>query len=155
MKEISACFTGHRLIPSKEIAIITQNLKNVLIKCIKNGYRCFYTGGALGFDTVAAKTVLELKTEYPHIELILVLPCHNQPRKWKEADIAEYDKIRCRADKIIYTSEHYYTGCMHKRNRYLVDHSSFCICYLNHNKGGTAYTVDYAKRHSLNIVNIS
>lgn len=58
-----------------------------MIESIENGYRYFGEGGALGFDTVAALTVLELKSVYPDIKLILVLPCKKQTRGWSETDI--------------------------------------------------------------------
>lgn len=54
-----------------------------------------------------------------------------------------------------YTSEEYTRGCMHKRNRHLVDNSSACIAYLTESKGGTAYTVDYAAKHGLTVFNIA
>ena len=43
---------------------------------------------------------------------------------------------------------------MHKRNRHLVDNSSVCVCYLNKENGGTAYTVDYAGKKGLEIINL-
>ena len=58
------------------------------------------------------------------------------------------------ADKIVYTSENYYNGCMHKRNRHLVDNSSLCIAYLTKESGGTAYTVNYARQNGLTIINV-
>ena len=39
----------------------------MLIGAIEQGYRYFGAGGALGFDTLAAQTVLELRSEYPDI----------------------------------------------------------------------------------------
>lgn len=126
-----------------------------MIEAIEQGYRYFGCGGALGFDTLAAQTVLEMKNEYPEIRLILVLPCCNQMRCWKEADIAEYERIMKAADKVTYTSEQYYSGCMHKRNRHLVDNSSLCICYLTEPSGGTAYTVNYARTQGLKIINVA
>jgi len=42
---------------------------------------------------------------------------------------------------------------MHKRNRHLVDNSSVCVCYLNKENGGTAYTVDYAGKKGLELIN--
>ena len=60
-----------------------------------------------------------------------------------------------KADKVVFTSEQYYNGCMQKRNRHMVDSSSLCICYLTKNTGGTAYTVNYAERHGLKTVNVS
>lgn len=46
-------------------------------------------------------------------------------------------------------------GCMHKRNRHLVDNSSACISYLTENKGGTFYTVNYAKSKGVEVINIA
>ncbi|MDD5924073.1 MAG: SLOG family protein [Clostridia bacterium] len=155
MKKHTCCFTGHRKIPPEEVPVVTQRLRNVLMESIKNGYRYFGSGGALGFDVLTARTVLELKQECPHIRLILVLPCRNQTRGWNKADIAEYKRIKSKADKVVYTSEQYYTGCMQKRNRHLVDNSSLCICYLKEQTGGTAYTVHYAEKCGLKIINIA
>ena len=126
-----------------------------MIEAIEQGYRYFGCGGALGFDTLAAQTVLRLREIYPEIRLILVLPCRDQTRGWKQADVAEYDRIMKAADKVTYTSEQYYSGCMHKRNRHLVDNSSLCICYLTEPSGGTAYTVNYARTQGLKIINVA
>jgi len=52
-----------------------------------------------------------------------------------------------------FTSREYSKGCMHKRNRHLVDNSSACVCYLTEKTGGTAYTVEYAQRMNLRIIN--
>ena len=128
--------------------MVKKKLKEILIDCIENGYRFFGAGGALGFDTVAAMAVLDLKKVYPDIRLILVLPCRDQTRGWKESDIKKYEWIKSKADKVVYTSEHYYNGCMQKRNRHLVDHSSLCICYYTGQKGGTEYTLNYASNNT-------
>lgn len=109
----------------------------------------------MGFDTLAAQTVLKLKETYPQIKLILVLPCLTQTRGWKETDVKEYERIKSLADKVVYTSQEYTRGCMFKRNRHLVDFSSLCIAYLTKDEGGTAYTVKYAKQNGLNIINLA
>lgn len=113
---------------------------------------CF---GALGFDTLAAQFVLSLKKQYPHIKLILVLPCITQTKVWSKNDIAIYDEIKSHADKVVYTSHDYFRGCMFKKNRHLVDCSSVCIAYLTQEKGGTAYTVNYVKEHGSTVLNIT
>jgi len=87
--------------------------------------------------------------------LILVLPCLAQTRGWSIEDVEIYEDIKNKADKVVYTSQEYTRGCMHKRNRHLVDNSSACIAYLTKNKGGTAYTVDYATKHGLTVFNIA
>ena len=155
MKEKTVCFTGHRKIPPEDLPMVSEKLRKTLIVCIEKGYCFFGAGGALGFDTLAAQTVLDLKKDYPHIKLILVLPCLNQTRGWNEKDIAVYEAIKEKADKVVYTSKYYFNGCMQKRNRHLVDHSSLCICYLKDRSGGTAYTVKYAEKSGVQICNFA
>lgn len=155
MKERTACFTGHRTIPFLQRRKIEKRTEEALIEAIKQGYQFFGAGGALGFDTLAAQTVLRLKETYPQIKLILVLPCLSQARGWRPEDIAEYERIKAAADKVVYTSQEYTRDCMFKRNRHLVDNSSLCIAYLTENSGGTAYTVDYARFKGLIIKNVA
>lgn len=155
MKERTCCFTGHRKIPPLQSLQIAERLKTELIKLIDQGYLYFGAGGALGFDTIAAKTVLTLQQSCPQIKLILVLPCKTQTRGWEKENIAIYEDIKNRCNKVVYTSENYTRGCMLKRNRHLVDNSSACICYLTESKGGTAYTVEYARRSGIKIVNLA
>ena len=135
--------------------VLARWLKTILVDLIDNGYRYFGVGGALGFDTLAAQTILDLKTVYPHIKLILVLPCLCQSDSWSAHDQKKYEYIRAASDKVVYTSREYSKGCMHKRNRHLVNNSSVCVCCLTENKGGTAYTVDYAKRMNLRVINVA
>ena len=101
-KEEDISITGHRKIPSNEISMVSEKMRKTVVDCIENGYCYFGAGGALGFDTLAAQTVLELKKDYPQIRLILVLPCNNQTRGWSETDIYEYERIKAKADKVVY-----------------------------------------------------
>ena len=151
----TCCFTGHRNLSSGEKLKVAVRLHRVIEEKIKAGVVFYGAGGALGFDTLAAQTVLEMKKEYPQLRLILVLPCENQTRGWCGEDIAVYEDIKCRSDKVVYVSREYTPDCMHRRNRHLVDHSGTCICYLMKNTGGTAYTVDYARKKGLRIINLA
>lgn len=114
MREKTACFTGHRKIPPESISELSQRLKNTLLRLIEEGYMYFGAGGALGFDTLAAWCVLSLRKRYPHIKLILVLPCTAQTKDWSKDDIAVYEEIKSQADKVVYTSHDYFQGCMFK-----------------------------------------
>lgn len=119
-RDITCCFTGHRRIPSEKQGIITERLRDELIKLIEQGYVYFGAGGALGFDTIAAQVVLELKGTYPQIKLILVLPCKTQTRGWSKEAIEVYEDIKGKCDKYVYSSEDYDSSCMFKRNRHLI-----------------------------------
>lgn len=154
-KQNTCCFTGHRELPLQKREEIAHKLEQTVITLIQAGVQYFGAGGARGFDTLAAQTVLKLRKEYPHIKLVLVLPCLSQTQGWRDEDIKAYEAIKTAADKITYTSEKYTRGCMHKRNRHLVDHSSICVCYLTESRGGTAYTVSYAKKLGRNVINLA
>ena len=134
---------------------IAKVLKQELEKLIEQGVIYFGAGGALGFDTMAAQTVLSLKLKHPEIKLILVLPCQSQADRWSEEDRAVYEEIKRKADKVKYTSIEYTSGCMHKRNRHLVDNSSVCVSYMTKSTGGTAYTVDYARKSHVRVINLA
>ena len=154
MKNQTVCFSGHRRIPAEQLEAIGQRLKKEIVAMIESGSEIFLAGGALGFDTLAAQTVLDLKSDYPQIQLHLFLPCLSQTKGWSATDVRIYEDIKSKADTFCYTSEEYTRGCMQKRNRALVDGSCACICYLTESKGGTAYTVKYARKNGLRIVNL-
>lgn len=152
---VSCCFTGHRNIPPEQWEPLRQRLRETLTALIGEGVCYFGAGGARGFDTLAAQTVLELKQTYPHIRLILVLPCKDQTKHWCAADAAAYDAILKQADKAVWVAERYHRGCMHLRNRRLVDNAQVCVCYMTAPTGGTAYTVRYAADRGLSILNLA
>lgn len=147
----SCCFTGHRIIPETLLPRLKERLRQEIITHIENGTTEFFAGGALGFDTLAAIMVLELKWLYPHIRLHLLLPCLDQTVGWEKEDEELYYDILKQADTVNYITERYHPGCMQKRNRCLVDSSSSCICYITKGTGGTAYTVGYAQKKGLSV----
>jgi len=134
---------------------LVKKLEETITTLYRQGV-CYYgAGGALGFDTISAQAVLRLRERCPAIKLILVLPCVSQADRWPPEDRAVYRDILEQADKVVYTSREYTRDCMFKRNRHLVDNSGTCICYLTKGTGGTAYTVDYARKQGLRIINLA
>ena len=114
------------------------------------------SGGALGFDTMAAQAVLFCRESCcPELKLKMVLPCRSQSAGWGESDRETYHNILHRADEVLWLSEKYYQGCMLMRNRYVVTHASVCISFLKDRPGGTAYTVALACRQGLDIRNLA
>ncbi len=152
MRDNTCCFTGHRKISVLSCLLLKIKLYFIINKLIKKHINCFYVGGAIGFDTLAAQSVLKFKRHYNHLKLILVIPCRNQTKYWNDKEKRKYNHIKSQADKTVILSEKYFNGCMQKRNRYLIDNSSYCICYLRKRSGGTAYTVNYAIRNNRRII---
>ncbi len=155
-KKTTCFFTGHRTIPPADKQRLVGRLDMCIMNLAERGYANFVCGGAVGFDTLAACRVINAKLRYPDIKLILVLPCRDQTTRWKETSaIALYHKIKGLADKVVYSSDVYTSGCMHLRNRTMADMSSVCVSYYNGSTGGgTAYTVKYASEEGLEVIGL-
>lgn len=148
-------FTGHRQI---SFGAVRPALRRTLQDLIENGADTFYAGGAWGFDTLAAQTVLSLRLTYPHIKLGLVLPCppdeHSStftPRQRK----LYYDILRA-ADSVECVSESYTKDCMRLRNARLTELADICVCCYDERRSatGTGQTVRMAEKKGIEIINI-
>lgn len=137
-----------------------MDLGRELINCIDRlhnylGISTFFAGGCTGFDALAAKAVLEYRENHSEIQLIIVIPYKQQSRSWTQIEKDEYERIKAQATNVVCLAEHYFNGCMQMRNRYMVDRSSVCVCYLTQEKGGTASTVKYAHAKKLIVWNLA
>lgn len=149
----TCCFTGHRNLPKNQIPIIKIKVTEEIKKLIMQGTTHFMAGGAIGFDTIAAQKILDLRNDYNEIKLILAIPCEDQSSKWSDEDKYIYENIKKDADKVIYTSKKYEKDCMLKRNRYMVSNSDCLIAAWDGRKvGGTYYTLNYAKKLNKQII---
>ena len=118
MKSQVGCFIGNKPILEHEYPQIQTYLKKEIKNLMNQGAKCFYSGASRGFETVAALTVLKLKEKEPNLKLVLVLLCQEHSRGWHKQDMEKHNQILGRADKVIYTSEHYNSWCMQRQNIY-------------------------------------
>ena len=109
------CFTGHCDSTPYTPDTVFEQTKSIVTLLVSKDFKYFGTGGALGFDTIAAQAVLSVKETHPEVKLILVLPCENQTKYWKQQDIDVYNDIKLKADKVKVLASHYYNGCMQKK----------------------------------------
>ena len=80
--DITIGFTGHRpsSLPWKynesapSCIAFKKDLYTMLEKAIQNGWTSFISGLAIGYDTIAAETVLELKKKYKDVRLYGAIP---------------------------------------------------------------------------------
>ncbi len=143
----ACCFTGHRDIPSALVEQLRNDIDFEIEKhYIIHGVTTFISGGAIGFDLLAAETVVQAKRRHPDIKLVFALPCADHSKKWSDADIAKLRVLSLYADEIVCLNESYHRGCMHQRNRYMLEHSAYCISYCKKSSGGTFYTLNLAKK---------
>lgn len=142
-QNFSCAFTGHRFLESD---FSERKLKKTINALIKKGVDTFYNGMAMGFDLLAAETVLAEKKKSPHIRLICCIPCPAQDKYFSEEDKERYAAVLEQADEQVLLSNFYFKECMLKRNRYMCDRADYLIAYCNKSTGGTAYTVRYFKK---------
>ena len=155
MKEKSCAFTGHRELPTgTELILLTEKLERSIKELTDRGYTDFYAGGALGFDTLCALTVLKLRYKGVPVKLNLLLPYRGQEGSWSKMDKKIYADILSLADRVEYVGEEYTKSCFFKRNRALVDNSSVLINFLRKPQSGTAQTVNYAKKCALELISL-
>lgn len=130
-------------------ALIADEIKSLY----KKGYFHYISGMARGVDLLCAELVLELKKDYPRLELICAIPCFHQADKWPEEDRKRYQRL-CREAYIsqCVTGSEYYNGCMQARNRFMVDSSDVLLAVCNGQKSGTSSTVAYAQKRGKKIV---
>ena len=143
-KEITCFFTGHRDVPHTRYDDIYNKTLDTIRRLYTRGYRIFVCGGAVGYDTLAARAVMELRDEFSDTQLVLCLPCRDQDKYFSEPQKREYERIlnECDGYEVLY--DRYVRGCMHARNRKMADMSSACVAFCEKETGGSAYTVHYA-----------
>jgi uncharacterized phage-like protein YoqJ len=151
----TVCFTGHRQL-REPAEIITPKLVGTLESLVRSGCLTFCAGGARGFDALASETVIALQAQYPQIRLVLMLPFPDQygsESGWSAAEIEQYRRIQAQASQVVTIAPGYCSGVYYRRNRALVDASSVCIAYMTRSSSGTGYTVRYARKQGLEIIN--
>lgn len=153
-RQHTACFTGHRQLPEEHIETVIKNLNETIDRLIGQNIVNFISGGALGFDLIAAAMILTKKESHPHIRLVFALPCADQSRHWTIKEQTLYQNLLQEADEVICLSQNYYQGCMKARNRYMVDQSAVCVCALGRAFSGTGQTVRYARKEGVAVINL-
>ena len=145
------CFAGHSNISNQEE--IKIRLKNEIIYLIeKENVTEFYNGYKGAFDSLCARTVNELKKDYPFIKSFWVLSY--MPREKDDYT----DNLLKLFDESIYPDlENVHPRfAIIKRNEWMVNNSDCLIAYVKHEWGGAFQTLRYAKRKKhISIINLS
>ena len=69
---------------------VRRRLREEILDLAQKGVDTFLTGGALGFDTLAAQEVLRMRAMgLPSLKLVLALPYMNQEAQWSQRDAAQ------------------------------------------------------------------
>ncbi len=162
-RQESCCFTGHR--PAKlpwgydesdpRCVELKRRIADAVLLAYQEGYRHFLCGMAQGCDLYFCEAVLALRERYPEITVEAAIPCPTQADAWPEAQQQRYRELTARCDLETMVSDAYSPACMQRRDRYMVDHSMLLIAAFDGTAGGTRYTVEYALRRGIEILDVS
>jgi len=133
---------------------LKRRLFDAVEAACSEGYCHFLCGMAQGCDLYACECVLELKKRYPEITLEAAIPCPSQANAWPETERTRYQRLLEQCDYETMVSAAYSPSCMQRRDRYMVDHAALLIAMFDGTSGGTRYTIEYAMRCGLDVMNL-
>ena len=156
MKEKTCCFTGHRNIPAEAGEEVRAGIREEALRLMESGYTTFLAGGARGFDMLAAEAVLDLRDrEGKAVRLISVLPFKEWRDGWPADEYEREERILRESDGVLCPEGEGSRASYLDRDRRMVDASSVCVAWCTRRSGGTAYTVRYAMKQGVRVVNMA
>lgn len=161
-RQTSCCFTGHRpgKLPWKydesdsRCLSLKRRIADAAEAAYAEGFRHFLCGMAMGCDLYFCECVLALRQRFPDVTVEAVIPCPTQSDAWPPDQRKRYAGLVAACDLETLVSACYTPSCMLRRDRYMVDRSSLLIAAFDGTPGGTRYTVEYAMRQGLAIVDL-
>lgn len=154
MQNLACCFTGPRSLPQNAIECITVRLNAEVEALIRQGVTHFLSGGARGFDLIAAALVVSKKEMGNDLHLHFILPYREYDALWSEREKKLCRDLLSEADTVRYIADFFRPGCIKKRDRYLIDHADYCIYAPLPESGDVEQAVQYAGRKGLHLISI-
>lgn len=162
-RQRSCCFTGHR--PEKlpwgydetdpRCLALKRRIADAVESAYEEGFRHFLCGMAQGCDLYFCECVLDIRERFREVSLEAAIPCPTQADAWPASQRERYARLVAACDLETLVSARYTPSCMLRRDRYMVDHAAMLIAAFDGTAGGTRYTVEYAMRQGVSIVDLS
>lgn len=148
MTRKTCALTGHREMPD---TLDINALYDKLEELVKGGCDTFLCGMAMGFDLAALECLVHLKQKHK-IYLEACIPFEGQEARYSQKEKERYRALLEWCDRKTVLFEGYRNGCYLIRDRYMVDCCDLLFAYCMRAKGGTAYTVNYAREKGTEIL---
>ncbi|MBO4360180.1 MAG: DUF1273 family protein [Eubacteriaceae bacterium] len=154
-------FTGHR--PSKlpwgdderdpRALELKEKLRGYIrLLAEQKGVRRFISGMAPGIDMYAAEAVIELKKEIGGLILECAVPDGDFTGALSPSEKIRYCRIISGCDSVLFVCDPPRPDSDLERDRYLADSARYILAVYSGAEGGTAYTVNYAKKRGCSII---
>ncbi len=147
---LTCALTGHRELPPD---FDGNALYDRLALLLKGGCETFLCGMAEGFDLEALSCLARLRQEKKfYIEACV--PYNGFERRFSPPERRRYEELVTWCDRTTVLFPEYRDGCFLARDRYMVDCADVLLAYCTKTKGGTAYTVGYAKKKGVPVIRL-
>jgi len=139
----SCTFFGHRDCTGLDI----DALQRAIEKLIEAGVDVFYVGHQGNFDSAVLACLRRLREIHKHISFFVVLaylPAKNPAyHLYRECSLypAGLETVPPRF-------------AIERRNRWMLEHADFCLCYITHAWGGAYTFARQAKRKGITVIHI-
>lgn len=138
----TCAFFGHRECHGLELGVLRDAIETL----IRQGVTTFYVGNQGQFDSMVYSCLKQLRKFYPHIRVAVVLaylPAETQ--KWADLSDTVYPEgIELGPQRF----------ALERRNKWLVDHADYCLCYISHARGGAYKFARLARRRGKRVFNL-
>lgn len=141
----SCFFIGHREASSEILSALRATIEQHIVEY---GVTEFFVGHYGGFDRIAAKAVMDAKTQHPEITLSLLIPYHPAERPLKLPpgfDNTFYPPDMEKVPRRL---------AIVRANRYMVDHVDYLIAYAWHPGSNARELAEYAQRKKIPVTNL-
>lgn len=138
---MAACtFFGHR----ECYGLGEQILHRAMAELIEKDVDTFYVGNQGQFDALVYSCLKQLQKAHPHIQVCVVLAyLPSQKRQYAHMADTMYPEI-----------EGHPKFAIARRNRWMIDHSDYCLCYINLTWGGAYKFARIAKQRGKTVINL-
>ena len=154
-RDRTCSFTGHR--PEKlkrSYEECLRSLTKAIMDSYDDGFRIFISGMSRGIDLWAAHIILVLRSFHPEIRLVAAIPFAGFDSRWDLEDRRIFQSLLAQADASCIVTKVKAASSFQLRNVWMVDRSSRLIACWDGDPGGTANTIQYAKRMNKTIIMI-
>lgn len=122
-----------------------ETLLNAIEDLVKKGVDTFFVGHQGNFDNMVYSCLLQLKKTHPHLSCSVVLAYFPTQKNDARSDCSIFPEgLESVHPKF----------AIETRNKWLIDHADYCLCYVNNTWGGAYKFARKAKRRGLITINL-
>ena len=136
-------FFGHSECYELDVSILKMTIEDLINK----GIDTFYVGHNGNFDNLVFGALIDLQKIYPNISVTVVLAYLTTQNTKHDP----YQGYTIYPEDVAEAPRRF---AIDRRNRWMIEHSDFCICYITHTWGGAYKFVSLAKKKGLKITNL-